>query len=99
MKPDTMLPLLETVADQLGVKVTYEALLTGGIQTGVRGGLCRVKGVQRIIIDKRATSEERVATLATALATFETTHLGVPKPARELLQTYARHGSGPRRAA
>ena len=99
MKPDTMLPLLETAADQLGVKVTYEALLTGGIQTGVRGGLCRVKGVPRIIIEKRSTSEERVATLATALANFDTSNLGLPKPARELLQTYARHGAGPRRAA
>ena len=94
-----MLELLETAAEQLGVKVTYEALLTGGIQTGVRGGLCRVKGTLRIIIDKRATSEERVATLATALATFNTSELELPKAARALLNTYAGHGTGPRRAA
>lgn len=99
MKPDAMIEILESAADQLGVRVTYEALLTGGIQTGVRGGLCRVKGTARIIIDKRATSEERVATLATALATFDTSALELPKPARELLHTYAGHGTGPRRAA
>jgi hypothetical protein len=34
----------------------------------VHGGLCRVKGEYRIIIDKRASAEERVTTLATAIA-------------------------------
>jgi hypothetical protein len=99
MKPDVMLEILEAAAAQLSVRVSYEALLTGGIQTGVRGGLCRVKGELRVIIDKRATGEERVATLATALATFDTAELELPKQARELLATYRRQGTGPRRAA
>ncbi len=61
-----MLELWEGVAAQLDIKVTYEPLQLAG--TTMRGGLCRVKGEYRIIVDKRATAEERVTTLATALA-------------------------------
>ncbi len=92
-----MLELLEAAADQLAIKVSYEPLQTGGIQTGLRGGLCRVKGVYRIIIDKRASDEERVATLAAALATFDTSELELPQKVRDLIRTY--EGTGPRRAA
>jgi hypothetical protein len=97
MKPDVMLELLEGAAEQLQIKVSYEPLQTAGIQTGLRGGLCRVKGVFRVIIDKRASDEERVATLATALAQFDTAELALPQKVRELLRTY--EGTGPRRAA
>jgi hypothetical protein len=97
MKPEVMLEMLENAAEQLGIKVSYEPLQTSGIQTGLRGGLCRVKGAYRVIIDKRASNEERVATLATAVATFDTTDLELPEQVREVLRMHA--GSGPRRAA
>jgi hypothetical protein len=97
MKPDVVLELLEGAAQQLGIKVSYEPLQTAGIQSGLRGGLCRVKGTYRIIIDKRATDEERVATLATAIASFDTTELELPQKLRDLLRMY--EGTGPRRAA
>jgi hypothetical protein len=92
-----MLELLESAADQLGIKVSYEPLQVSGIQTGLRGGLCRVKGTYRVIIDKRATNDERVTTLATALAGFDTSELELPQKVRDLLRTY--EGTGPRRAA
>jgi hypothetical protein len=95
MKPEVMLELLETAADQLGIKVSYEPLQSVG--TGMRGGLCRVKGAYRVIIDKRATSEERMVTLATALAGFDTSELELSQKVRDLLRTY--EGTGPRRAA
>jgi hypothetical protein len=97
MKPDVMLELLEGAAEQLGIKLSYEPLQTAGLQSGLRGGLCRVKGTYRIIIDKRATDEERVATLATAIASFDTTELELPQKVRDLLRMY--EGTGPRRAA
>ncbi|MGE5185184.1 MAG: hypothetical protein ACM31C_24110 [Acidobacteriota bacterium] len=97
MKPEVMLELLENAAEQLAIKVSYEPLQTVGIQTGLRGGLCRVKGQYRIIIDKRASDEERVATLATAIASFDTSELELPQKVRDLLRTY--EGTGPRRAA
>ncbi len=84
MKPEVLLELLEAAADQLGIKVSYEPLQT----SVVHGGLCRVKGTYRIIVDKRATSEERVTTLATALATFDTTELALPQKVRDVLKMH-----------
>jgi len=84
MKPDVLLELLEAAADQLGVKVSYETLQT----SVVNGGLCRVKGAYRIIVDKRATSEERITTLATALATFDVSELELPQKVREVLRMH-----------
>ena len=60
MKPEVLLELLENTADQLGVRVSYEPLQN----SVVHGGLCRVKREYRIIVDKRASSEERVITVA-----------------------------------
>lgn len=65
MKPEVLLEQLETTAERLGVKVSYEQLAAS---VG-HGGLCRVKGQYRVIIDKRATPQERVMTLGAALAT------------------------------
>lgn len=64
MKPEVTLSKLEDAATLLGVKVSYEVL---GASVG-HGGLCRVKGEFRVIIDKRASSEERVTVLAGSLA-------------------------------
>lgn len=97
MKPEVMLELLEGAADQLGVKVTYEPLQMAGATTSLRGGLCKVKGQFRVIVDKRATDEERVATLAAALGRFDTAELALPAPVRECIALH--QGSGPRRAA
>lgn len=86
MKPEVVLELLESTADQLGVRVSYESLQ----QMVINGGLCRVKGEYRIIVDKRATSEERVVTLASALAGFDTSELVLPAPVREILRVHAK---------
>lgn len=95
MKPEVLLELLEGAADQLGVRVSYEPLQT----SVVHGGLCRVKGEFRIIVDKKATAEERVVTLATALATFDTSELELPAKIRDLLRTYEGTGAKRRRTA
>jgi hypothetical protein len=98
MKPEVTLEVLQGAAEQLGIRVSYEAIWTasGGLTGGMRGGLCRVKGagtgaggmVWRVIVDKRATVEERVTTLASALAGFDTTQLELPVKIRELLKLH-----------
>ena len=95
MKPEVMLELLENTAEQLGIKVSYEPLAT----TVAHGGLCKVKGTYRIIVDKRATAEERVITLATALATFDTSELELAPKVREVLRQYEGSSKHKRRAA
>ncbi|MBA3457976.1 MAG: hypothetical protein H0T42_33140 [Deltaproteobacteria bacterium] len=92
MKPEVLLELLEGVADQLEVKVSYETLQTSGLSQW-HGGLCRVKGTYRIIVDKRATAEERANTLATALATFDTSELELSQKLRDLLKLHETTGS------
>ena len=85
MKPDALLEQLEAAAEQLSVKVSYEQL-----QASVgHGGLCRVKGEYRVIIDKRATPQEKVSTLASSLGRFDTSALAIPKKVREVLAFYS----------
>jgi hypothetical protein len=85
MKPDTMLTELEAAATALTVKVSYETLLSS---VGM-GGLCRVKGQLRVIIDKRANPRERVATLAQALSKLDTDALTLSRPVREVIEYYS----------
>jgi hypothetical protein len=95
MKPEVLLELLENAADQLGIRVSYEPL-----QSSVgSGGLCKVKGEFRIIIDKRATSEERVVTIASALSKFDTTELELADKVREVIRTYESSAKHRRTAA
>jgi hypothetical protein len=70
MKPDVLLEKLEARAATLAVRVSYEQL--GHVAPiAQHGGLCRVKGQYRIIIDKRATTEERAVTLQACLEEVE----------------------------
>ena len=71
MTQQAMLEELETVAARLAVKVSYEAL-AASVATQNGGGLCRVKGEYRVIIDKRAQTGERIAALAQALGRLPT---------------------------
>ena len=89
MKPEVLLELLEAAAEQLEIKVSYEPLQTAV----VHGGLCRVKGEYRIIVDKRASAEERVSTLATAIARVisirpDSSALDLSPALRELLRMH-----------
>jgi hypothetical protein len=86
-----MLEELEAVAARRAVKVSYESLATS---VG-SGGLCRVRGEYRVIIDKRAQVGERVAALAQALSQVPD-HASEPgaapelsAPVRHLLRHYA----------
>ena len=85
MKPEAMLQELEAAAEKLSVRVSYEAF--GHSVSG--GGLCRVKGELRVIIDKRATAQERVATLAEALSSLDCSQVFLTPSVREVVDYYA----------
>lgn len=106
MKPEVLLELLENAAEQLDVRISYETLQMSIVGNGMRGGLCKVKGPEgmkwRLIVDKRATHEEKVTTIATALATFDTSELELSQKVRECLRTHETSSTSPgkrRRAA
>lgn len=86
MKPKEMLAELESAAQSIDVKVSYESIAS----SVMRGGLCKVKGQYRVIIDKRLTPEERANTLAESLARFDFSKLeNIAKGAKSLLDYYA----------
>ena len=58
---------LESLAQRMEVRVSYEAM--SGLVQGI-GGLCKVKGEYRIIIDRRLKTPERVQIIADALRRF-----------------------------
>jgi ketopantoate hydroxymethyltransferase len=95
MKPGTMLQELESLAERLAVKVSYESLAAS---IGL-GGLCRVKGQYRVIIDKRASVHERVATLAQSLARIDTSRVEVDVRVRRVVDQYARRHAAARQTA
>lgn len=93
MKAAAVLQELERAAEALSVKVTYETM---SASIG-HGGLCRVKGEYRVIIDKRASAHERAATLAQALSQLDTSSLSMSRQVRQLVDHYA-HMSARRQA-
>jgi hypothetical protein len=82
MKVQQQLEALERVSEALSVRVSYEPM-TGLVQG--TGGLCRVRGERRIIIDRRLKPPERVQILVDALRRFDTHHLDVDPEIRSLL--------------
>jgi hypothetical protein len=85
MKLEQMLQELENAAARLAVVVQYEPL---AVAVG-SGGLCRVAGEYRVIIDKRASLGERVATLARSLGEIDTCGVYLSPLARETIGRYA----------
>ncbi len=74
---------LEALAVKLGVEVRYEPFT--GESTGP-GGLCKVKGRWRVIINKRGSDADRLVTLARALGTFDLEPHFLSPQARGLVQ-------------
>jgi hypothetical protein len=84
MKPRKLLQELEHAAEEMAVRVSYEPLSA----TVGHGGLCRVKGHYRVIIDKRASDYDRAATLALSLAQLDTSGLRLSRKVREFIEYY-----------
>jgi len=82
VKVDALLSELEQVAKGLSIRVSYEPL---GGELGA-GGLCKVKGEWRVIVDKRATPAERLSVLAQSMARFPVMEQQLSPELRELLQ-------------
>lgn len=82
MKVAEQLRELERIAEEVGVRVSYEAM--AGLVSGA-GGLCRVKGQYRVIIDRRVKPSDRVNMLLDALRRFDTQAIAMPDRIRTAL--------------
>jgi hypothetical protein len=83
MKAEAMLEELERAAETLEVRVTYETLTADAT---LSGGLCKVKGQWRVILDRRASPSEKVSMLAQALARFDLERVFLSPEVREVVE-------------
>lgn len=83
MKDEMILPLLEEAAEKLSIKVYYDDLRKGEINTS--GGACVLKGEKRIIIHKKLHTGEKVDILMELLAEMDFEGIHLPTEIREKL--------------
>lgn len=88
MDMDLTLKELETLAEKLAVTVVYDHFTGEGMGPG---GLCKVKGSWRVIIERKASPSEKVSILARALSRFDLEEHFVSPDVRELVE---RHRKG-----
>jgi len=77
---------LEGLAQELGVRVTYDVMTGPGHVGSGSGGLCKVRGEWRVIMDRRLKPVERLHVLSEALRSrFDTEAHFVSPRVRSLL--------------
>jgi len=93
---------LEGLAQELGVRVSYDVMTGPGHVGSGSGGLCKVRGEWRVIMDRRLKPVERLHVLSEALRSrFDTEAHFVSPRVRSLLTARpsedrgAGSGSGP----
>lgn len=77
---------LEALAEKLKVTISYDRFTGEGMGAG---GLCKVKGEWRVIINRRNSDNERVAILARALGRFDVEDHFLSPKVRALVEKYS----------
>ena len=85
MDATTALTELEALAKKLEVEVVYDHLTGEGAGSG---GLCKIKGRWRVIIERRSSAGERLSILAKALSRFDLESHYLTPSLRELVERY-----------
>ena len=85
MDMEVALKELEALAEKLSVTVVYDHFTGEGMGPG---GLCKVKGTWRVIIERKASPSEKVSVLARALGRFELEEHYVSPDVREILERH-----------
>ena len=84
MHASEILTHLEDLAEELGVEVIYARLTSEDFP--VKSGLCRVRGVPKIFLDRSEPLEKRIDVLTKALSTFDTEGIYVRPHIRSILE-------------
>jgi hypothetical protein len=85
MDAQSALTELEALAAKLEVQVVYDRLTGDGVGPG---GLCKVRGKWRVIIERQGSPSEKVSILAQALVRFDLESHFVSPGVREILDRY-----------
>lgn len=84
MQSRKVLEHLEDLAEKLGIEIVHERLVEEDFS--VRGGLCKVKGTYKILLDRSKLLEDQIAILSRALASFDTEGIYLLPYIREILE-------------
>lgn len=69
MEETRLLQELEEIAERLSIVVRYDDLM--GMDFNVKGGLCKLRGRNLVIMDRRAPIGERIDLLVRVLRRFD----------------------------
>lgn len=94
MKDDALLEVLEHAAETLGIKLGYEDLKKGVVNTD--GGIFILRGEKRILLHKGLDAREKVDALAGILSGLDTEALHIPPAARKRIDEARASGAGTR---
>jgi hypothetical protein len=86
MKPEQTYQDLKELADKLGVVVSEQNLRSTGIK--VKSGLCKVKGKNILIIDKKLPLQDKNEVLASCLSKLPIEDIFIVPALREFLDSF-----------
>jgi len=85
MDENIIIDQLQELIEGFGVRIRREAIKQDEDSINVVGGLCLLKGEYVLIINSKATTMDRIKTLATALKHFDLDQIYLRPVLRELL--------------
>jgi len=85
MDENTIIEQLEELIKSFGIQIRDEAIKQDEDLVKVVGGLCLLRGEYVLIMNSRATTMDRIRTLATALKHFDLDQIYLRPVLRELL--------------
>ena len=86
MNENIILSQLEELAGKLGIQIRYETIKKEDFLN--TGGLCRLKGEYVFIINSKATTKDKIQTLARAVKRFDLTQVYIRPALREFLDKF-----------
>ena len=93
MNDDSVLDILEETAEMLAIKLNYEDLRKGVVNTD--GGIFTLKGDKRILIHKGLEVKEKVHILTSILSGVDTDGVHIPPAVRKRIEEQKEAG-GPK---
>jgi hypothetical protein len=79
---------LEELAERFGIQIRYEPIKQDEDLVKLVGGLCLLRGEYVLIIDSKATTQDRIRTLVEAVKHFDIDGIYIRPVVRELLDKF-----------
>ena len=92
MDEDTIIEQLEELIERFDVHIRHEAIKQDEDSINVVGGLCLLKGEYVLIINSKATIEDKIRALGMALKQFDHEKIYMLPALRELLDRIPEQG-------